>query len=360
MLMPSTAARSVKPPQPVWRYDPVAARSVTATLHLAAGAIGLTSAALPGWPGGSPTVIAALSVIALACGIVLLRLREVPYRLALVLTGSANLALAAVFLFYSPGVVAAQAGLAMAAQAAVLYLNGAGRTAPATVVLTIGSACATGLVIRNLAGLRTRAEQELAWQASHDGLTGLPNRLELLRHWRLALATNEVISTLVLDLRGFKKINDEQGHHCGDAVLVEVGRRLSALAEPAMAVRLGGDEFAVLLPGISAGEAGGWAVHVSELLHDTYRVSEVDVPLRATVGVATHRAGAPIHPSPVNADGQDASALSAVLAAADAAMYRARRLGRSVAAADQFSADSAASAIAVEPSPHDMVSAHLR
>jgi diguanylate cyclase (GGDEF)-like protein len=143
------------------------------------------------------------------------------------------------------------------------------------------------------------------------------------------------VSVLVLDLRGFKQVNDVLGHLSGDSVLVQVAQRLGRLAAPAFACRLGGDEFAVLLPGSDADAALEQAGAISALLHDGYEVEGTIVPLGATIGVATHV----WPPAPPDGDSApqaaSAAALSDLLAAADHAMYHARVLGCAVASAAQ-------------------------
>jgi diguanylate cyclase (GGDEF)-like protein len=127
---------------------------------------------------------------------------------------------------------------------------------------------------------------------------------------------------------GLTQVNDMLCHHYGDALLVEVGARLHRLAGEEMACRLGGDEFAVLLPGADAEAARQQAETVARTLAEPYRVDDADIPLTATVGVATHTwAGGR---RPADEDGT-LRTLSALLAQADAAMYHARDLHTSVA-----------------------------
>src|SRR5437867_63229 len=100
---------------------------------------------------------------------------------------------------------------------------------------------------------RRRAEQRIAYLAYHDALTELPNRS--LLHDRLDQAVRAAnrdtkpLALLVMDLDGFKEINDTLGHHAGDRVLQQVASRVrGTLREADTVARLGGDEFAILLP----------------------------------------------------------------------------------------------------------------
>ncbi|NHC16190.1 sensor domain-containing diguanylate cyclase [Motilibacter deserti] len=98
---------------------------------------------------------------------------------------------------------------------------------------------------------RARREAHFAHLATHDGLTGLPNRLLLLDRLEQALARIgrgcEAVQVLFLDLDGFKQVNDAYGHAAGDELLREVGRRLSATVRAGDTVaRLAGDEFVVV------------------------------------------------------------------------------------------------------------------
>lgn len=112
---------------------------------------------------------------------------------------------------------------------------------------------------------RKHTEARLAHMAYHDALTDLPNRV--LLHDRLGQAilgaqrAHEPVALMVLDLDGFKAINDSLGHHAGDRVLQVVASRLRALLREADTVaRLGGDEFALVLPGTD-GEGAALAAH---------------------------------------------------------------------------------------------------
>jgi diguanylate cyclase (GGDEF)-like protein len=148
-------------------------------------------------------------------------------------------------------------------------------------------------------------QEELRHRATHDGLTGLANR-GLLAERLAALPADGPAGVLVLDLNGFKQINDRYGHHAGDELLVTVATRLTALLRPGdVAARLGGDEFAVLLPGAGEARAQDTANKVEAALSEPLTVAGTQMRIGVSVGAAT---GAP----------RDAAGL---LRAADAAMY---------------------------------------
>ncbi|MEU4621000.1 GGDEF domain-containing protein [Actinoplanes sp. NPDC023801] len=158
----------------------------------------------------------------------------------------------------------------------------------------------------------------LQHQASHDALTGLPNR------GRLAAYADEFagrpLAVLLLDLNGFKQVNDTYGHAAGDLLLHEVGTRLTAALGPdGMAGRLGGDEFLVLLPEADAARAARALARIREAIRQPIGIGDGRT---VTVGVS---AGMSLRPA-----GGSAS-LDALSGEADAAMYRDKR-GRTVAA----------------------------
>jgi diguanylate cyclase (GGDEF)-like protein/PAS domain S-box-containing protein len=183
----------------------------------------------------------------------------------------------------------------------------------------IGDAGAGILVLTDITALKRR--EELAWhQANHDDLTGLPNRRQLGEHARrvlaVALQKRRLASVLVLDLDGFKEINDLFGHTYGDNLLKRVALRLSSvLRDYDVVARTGGDEFVVLLPEI---EQPSTAMVVAEKLiaaaSENVESHGRSLRLHASVGVA-------LFPS----DGHDFDTL---LASADAAMYAAKAAGK--------------------------------
>ncbi|ABZ00555.1 TPA: diguanylate cyclase [Pseudomonas putida] len=163
--------------------------------------------------------------------------------------------------------------------------------------------------------------QSLAHQASHDSLTGLPNRAffegRLSRSVRNAARQQDHLALLFLDSDHFKQINDTLGHAVGDEVLISVADRVRAqLREHDLVARLGGDEFAVLLTPLQSRKD---AEHIAEKI-----VASMKLPVQLDSGrsIATSLSvGIAYYPD----DGADPASL---LNAADAAMYQAKRKRR--------------------------------
>ncbi|MGX0887997.1 diguanylate cyclase (GGDEF)-like protein [Pseudomonas sp. ADAK2 TE3594] len=163
--------------------------------------------------------------------------------------------------------------------------------------------------------------ETLAHQASHDSLTGLPNRAffegRLMRALRNASKLDERVAVLFLDSDRFKEINDNFGHAAGDAVLIAVATRVRAqLREEDLVARLGGDEFAVLLTPLHKTED-------AERIADKIIASmEIPIQLPGSIQVLTSLSiGIAVYPDHGGTPG-------ALLDAADAAMYQAKRLSR--------------------------------
>ncbi|MEX0984717.1 MAG: EAL domain-containing protein [Actinomycetota bacterium] len=163
-----------------------------------------------------------------------------------------------------------------------------------------------------------QAENE--YQALHDSLTGLPNRV-LFQH-RLeeaitqARATGGRIGVMLIDLDHFKEVNDTLGHHFGDMLLKEMGPRLSSvLRDDDLMARLGGDEFGIVLPALPNDEV---AVHVAERL-----IAELEHPMTVE-GLALDVSGS-VGVAFFPAQAHDAETL---MRRADVAMYAAKESGR--------------------------------
>jgi len=152
---------------------------------------------------------------------------------------------------------------------------------------------------------------EVTHRATHDGLTGLPNRSLLMERLHRAVTAAAPAALLLLDLNGFKAVNDTLGHQAGDALLDQVADRLRGIVRDADTVaRLGGDEFAILLAGEPA-LAETIAARVHERLGEPFPIDGRPVQVGASVGMA-------LHP-------QHAVDPETLLRYADAAMYQAKR-----------------------------------
>ncbi|MCK9635242.1 MAG: EAL domain-containing protein [Methylobacter tundripaludum] len=164
-----------------------------------------------------------------------------------------------------------------------------------------------------------QAEEHIQYLANFDPLTGLPNRTRLNDHLKYALGlakrTNGQLALMFLDLDHFKDINDTLGHSVGDALLVELAKRLRATVYKEDTVtRLGGDEFIFLLPGTEARAAAHVAQKLLDAIAEPFRIEHYDLTLTASIGIA-------LYPG----DGDDLETLSK---SADIAMYRAKQEGR--------------------------------
>jgi diguanylate cyclase (GGDEF)-like protein/PAS domain S-box-containing protein len=163
---------------------------------------------------------------------------------------------------------------------------------------------------------RKALEDELAYRAFHDSLTGLPNRALFLDHLEHALARtqrrDDSLAVLFLDLDNFKVINDSLRHEVGDQLLVAVGQRLKGCLRPnAIAARMGGDEFTVLLECISGvGDVEKVAERIMHELGAPFTIEGHLVFTTASIGIALS-----------DAAGRESGNL---LRAADIALYRAK------------------------------------
>ena len=169
-----------------------------------------------------------------------------------------------------------------------------------------------GLAIQNLELLDRLRDQvaQAEHRATHDALTDLPNRVHFQRSLDRVLADGEQPAVLLLDLDRFRDVNDTLGHHNGDLLLIEIGRRLvDIVGDAGLVARLGGDEFAALVVG--AIDARALALRVAAAVERPVRVSDVDVEVGASIGLA------------VTAPDVDITS-GALIRQADVAMYNAK------------------------------------
>jgi diguanylate cyclase (GGDEF)-like protein len=164
------------------------------------------------------------------------------------------------------------------------------------------------------------ANRQLRHLATHDSLTGLPNRVLLDDRLQQAIAHADrdlrSFAVLICDLDRFKLINDSLGHRAGDELLQEVARRLLTVVRTADTVaRFGGDEFVLI--GTSTGDAedaAALAVRVMDVLQAPVRIATIDIHTSPSIGIAMYP--------------DDGVTMQALLAHADAAMYSAKQHGR--------------------------------
>jgi len=179
---------------------------------------------------------------------------------------------------------------------------------------------------------RRRLAQKLEREANHDPLTMLPNRRFFLEWLGYALAQarreGQEIALLYIDLDGFKAVNDRFGHRRGDALLVAIAERLRATKrEGDLLARIGGDEFALAAPNARDGkELAALGERLLASLGGSGQSRLTDVPVGASIGIAFFP--------------DDANDVPGLIAAADSAMYAAKRAGKNRVAFHATSAES--------------------
>jgi diguanylate cyclase (GGDEF)-like protein len=188
----------------------------------------------------------------------------------------------------------------------------------ADIVVVAGAAVAlTALVVtRQILALRDngRLVAQLDHGATHDALTGLPNRVLFHRRLQLALEApdDRPVSVVLIDLDDFKEVNDTLGHEVGDLLLVALARRLAAcVATGDTVARLGGDEFVMVLDGCDPAGAGRVADRITATLREPVLADGYELAIRASIGIA---------------HGRRRDEPSILLRQADIAMYAAKKV----------------------------------
>ncbi|HUF86623.1 MAG TPA: EAL domain-containing protein [Thermohalobaculum sp.] len=182
-----------------------------------------------------------------------------------------------------------------------------------------GHVAGSVIVFRDVTAARAMALQ-MSHSASHDTLTGLPNRALLNERIAFAIALasrhKKRLAVLFLDLDGFKHVNDSLGHTTGDRLLKAIGQRLVDCVRGTDTVcRLGGDEFVVLLSEIERAEDPAiTATRILEAVAEPYAIDPHDIHVTTSLGIS-------VYPD----DGLDAESL---VRNADTAMYQAKAMGR--------------------------------
>jgi diguanylate cyclase (GGDEF)-like protein/PAS domain S-box-containing protein len=167
---------------------------------------------------------------------------------------------------------------------------------------------------------RMRYIQAIEYQAKHDELTGLPNRhffTERLEELVSNARQGSSLAAMIMDLNGFKEINDTLGHEIGDALLQAIAQRMLGIVESdgVVLARLGGDEFAILLESvINREQVNQLAIKISEIVKTPFRIRDMNLIVGGSMGIA-------LYP-------EDSDSVTSLLRHSDIAMYRAKRTGQ--------------------------------
>jgi two-component system, cell cycle response regulator len=164
-----------------------------------------------------------------------------------------------------------------------------------------------------------RAQEALRYQATHDHLTGLWNRVMVLEQLAIEITrakrAKKSVAIMLVDLDHFKKVNDTYGHPAGDAILREAAARMRVALRAYDSIgRYGGEEFLIVLPGCDARAALVVAERARTSVAAPVRVGDVDIPMSISLGVASTQSAS-----------EDPALL---IQAADEALYRAKAAGR--------------------------------
>jgi diguanylate cyclase (GGDEF)-like protein len=183
-------------------------------------------------------------------------------------------------------------------------------------VVTLSTLLVVGLLVSRVRRWLDNSLSDLTDRARLDSLSGLLNRRALEERATVEFARQRreesTVGMLMVDIDGFKALNDSAGHHAGDEVLCQVARVLEAgTREVDVVARVGGDEFAILLPGADEKAAAAIAGRLCDAVHD--ELAAQTVGLAVSIGIA-------VGP-------EEGETLEDLWQAADGAMYAAKRRG---------------------------------
>jgi diguanylate cyclase (GGDEF)-like protein len=175
--------------------------------------------------------------------------------------------------------------------------------------------CRRGVDLATIAFTRDRSARILLYQATHDSLTGLPNRVHLVQQLRRNTEANVACALLFCDLDGFKAVNDSLGHAAGDDLLRHVAERIRGCVRGEYLVsRIGGDEFVVVVENpADIAEVHSVASSIAAEIARTFVIGDSHVRISASIGIAD--------------SGGRAADVEDLLLQADMAMYKAKQAG---------------------------------
>jgi diguanylate cyclase (GGDEF)-like protein len=336
---PAPAPGTVRRP-PSWSSERPARALVAGAAWIAGGLSGLLALSLPGADGAHASAVIGLGVLAVTIGALVIvgarhmcdwcyALSDVGamtiIALGIHLTGGAGsplfplvfVVVAVATLFSTLGTLVRLGGLVLVCAAPFLYTSGDARLQFAVrfVAIVTTAAVLVAIILYNKRQL-TRAEETARTLASHDALTGLPNRRAFREHLSGLLAAGAPASVAIIDLDNFKEVNDRHGHAAGDCVLQGIARALAEVTrQQDLLSRIGGDEFALVAPGADAALGGDLGARCVEAVERAVADAGYgDCQVSATVGYSLF----PEH----------GSTLDELADSADAALMRAKRSGK--------------------------------
>ena len=173
-------------------------------------------------------------------------------------------------------------------------------------------------LVRIIFNAARKRNEDLLYQATHDQLTGMPNRSYLQTNiYNWIHDVTRPFSLLYIDLDRFKSINDSFGHQCGDQLLLDLARRLQTVQpKDSVIIRHGGDEFVVLTPVVDTDEVMALSRKIIETICKPYMVNNLKLHIGASIGIAQY----PTH----------GNSFDILLRSADIAMYESKKIKNSI------------------------------